>query len=68
MSAFFKEMKALQECRHPYVVRYIDRAIESFKSVVYFYIIMEFMSQVVGGVEGGLMYMVIDIEAHPKSN
>ena len=46
MSAFFKEVKALQECRHPQVVRYIDRAFETVTSGVHFYIIMEYMSEV----------------------
>ena len=46
VQSFFKEMKALQDCRHPRVVRYIDRAIENVRSNVHFYIIMEFMSQV----------------------
>ena len=46
MSAFFKEMKALKECRHPRVVQYYDRVIESVGGRVYFYLIMEFMSQV----------------------
>ncbi|CAI8040344.1 Serine/threonine-protein kinase shk2 [Geodia barretti] len=45
VSAFFKEMKALQECRHPRVVRYIDRAFETVKSGVHFYLIMEYMSE-----------------------
>jgi hypothetical protein len=45
VSDFFKEMKALQKCRHPRVVRYIDRAFETVKSSVHFYLIMEYMSE-----------------------
>jgi hypothetical protein len=46
VSSFLKEMKALQECRHPRIVQYIDRAIEPRRGIIYFYIVMEFMSQV----------------------
>jgi chromosome segregation ATPase len=49
VSDFFKEMKALQKCRHPRVVRYIDRAFETVKSSVHFYLIMEYMSERVVG-------------------
>ena len=46
MSSFLREMKALKQCKHPRIVQYIDRAIETGDSCIHFYLIMEFMSQV----------------------
>ena len=46
MESFLKEMKVLQDCKHPRVVRYIDRVIEPNKDTIYFYIVMEYMKQV----------------------
>ena len=46
MVSFLREMKALQQCKHPRIVQYIDRTIEAGESCIHLYLIMEFMSQV----------------------
>ena len=63
-------MKALQKCRHPRVVRYIDRAFETVKSSVHFYLIMEYMSEVRGaclvtsGEETVWLLLTVFLHAH----
>ena len=61
MESFLKEMKVLQDCKHPRVVRYIDRVIDQNKDTIYFYIVMEYMKQVYTWTTNNRRYMYFGV-------